>query len=288
VKTVAAQPKLECRLLKTHQEYLDAEQLQRTVWGFPDREIIPLNELVVAQKNGGHVFGAFDRGRMVAFCFGIPGYKDKKVYHYSRMLGVLPEYQDKGLGWLMKLYQRDLCLKQGLDLIRWTFDPLQSRNAFFNIEKLGAILRNYVVNIYGDISGSTFNAGLETDRFVPEWCIKSKRVKAHIEGKVEPISIQEALTLPAGLQAKFNAAGLLEPDAVRVTLKAKTVYAEIPSDIDAIKGRELGLAQRWRFETRKFFTAAFEHGYVATRYSSGTVDGQRRSAYILEKGYKVK
>lgn len=287
MKSLAA-PKLEFRLLKTHQEYLDAEQLQRTVWGFPDREIIPLNELIVAQKNGGHVFGAFDRGRMVAFCFGIPGFKDKKIYHYSRMLGVLPEYQDKGLGWLMKLYQRDLVLKQGLDLIRWTFDPLQSRNAFFNIEKLGAILRDYVVNIYGDISGSTFNAGLETDRFVPEWPVKSKRVRAHIEGKVPPVPIEQAMGLPSGLSARINSAGLLEPDAVRVSLKGKRVYAEIPSDLDAIKGRELALAQRWRFETRKFFTAAFEHGFVVTRYSSGLVGGFRRSVYILEKGYRVK
>jgi predicted GNAT superfamily acetyltransferase len=285
-----AAPKLEMRLLKTHEEYLEAEQIQRTVWGFADREIIPLNELVVAQKNGGHVFGAFENGRMVAFCFGVPGYLNKKVYHYSRMLGVLPEYQDKGLGYKLKLYQRELVSKQGLDLVRWTFDPLQSRNAFFNIEKLGAVIREYVVNIYGDISSSKFNAGLETDRFLPEWWIRSKRVKRHLDDKVEPVAIEEVLvgkSYAAGLEARFNEADLLVPETVRVSLSSKKVYAEVPAEIDVIKGRDLDLARRWRFELRKFFTAAFAHGYVANRFASGVIGERRRSAYLLEKGFKV-
>lgn len=283
--------KLKLRLLKTHGEYLQAEGIQRTVWGFADREIIPLNELVVAQKNGGHVFGAFDGSRMIAFCFGVPGFKNKQVYHYSRMLGVLPEFQDKGLGYDMKLFQRELVLRQGLDLIRWTFDPLQSRNAFFNLEKLGAVIREYVVNIYGDISSSKFNAGLETDRFVPEWPIRSRRVKARLEGKIAPTPIEsvfEGEPYAPGLEARIGAEGRLEPHAVRASLKSRRVYAEVPADIDAIKGVDLDLARRWRFELRKFFLAAFDRGYVATGFSTGDVARRRRSAYLLERGFAVR
>ncbi len=278
--------KHDIRLLKTHEEYLEAEQIQRTVWGFADREIIPLNELVVAQKNGGFVFGAFEAGRMIAFCFGVAGYKDRKVYHYSRMLGVLPEFQDKGLGYEMKLYQRQLVLKQGVPLIRWTFDPLQSRNAFFNIEKLGAVIREYVVNIYGDISSSRFNSGLETDRFVPEWLIRSRRVSDHLAGKIKPIAIEKVFEdkpWAPGIEARFND-DLLEPCAVRVSVGAKKVYAEVPSDIDAIKSRDLELARRWRLELRKFFTAVFSRGYAVTRFASGVIGKHRRSAYLLERG----
>jgi predicted GNAT superfamily acetyltransferase len=277
------------RPLQSHDEYLRAEEIQREVWGFPDREIIPLNELVVAQKNGGHVFGAFDGGRMVAFCFGVPGFKNKKVYHYSRMLGVLPEVRDQGLGYRMKLFQRELCLKQGLDLVRWTFDPLQSRNGFFNVEKLGVVIREYGVNLYGDISGSRFNAGLETDRFVTDWLIRSRRVQERIRGRRPSPDLEEEMASRApGIEARFDASGLAVPDAVRPSVKGRRVYAEIPADIDELRGREMELVRRWRFETRKFFTAVFARGYLVTGFASGSAGGRRRSAYLLERNPSIR
>src|SRR6185503_10872866 len=180
---------MQIRKLATPQEYLEAEEVQRTVWHFPDREIVALNELVVLQKNGGHVFGAFDRGKMIAFCFGSPGYLDGKAYHYSRMLGVMPGYQDSGLGYTLKLKQRDYVLEQGLDLVTWTFDPLQSRNAYLNIEKLGCVISKYTVNLYPE-SNSQFNAGMESDRFSPEWWVASRRVKDRIAGKRIPYDLK--------------------------------------------------------------------------------------------------
>src|SRR5438094_3230336 len=173
---------MEIRKLATPEEYLEAENVQKVVWHFPDREIIPLNELVVMQKNGGHVFGAFDGKKMTSFCFGVPAYKEGTTYHYSRMLGVMPGFQDSGIGYTMKLKQRDYVLQQGIDLVVWTFDPLQSRNAYLNIEKLGCVIREYSVNIYPG-SGSQFNAGMESDRFSPEWWIASRRVKDRIAGR---------------------------------------------------------------------------------------------------------
>lgn len=241
------------RKLKTHEEYLAAEDIQRTVWHFPEREVIPLNELVVAQKNGGHVFGAFEKGRLVAFCFGVPGYKDGKVYHYSRMLGVLPEFQDRGLGHTLKLKQREYVIEQGLDLVRWTFDPLQSRNAYLNIEKLGCVVREYVVNIYGQ-SGSQFNRGLETDRFVPEWWVKSKRVADRLAGRGRP-TMKDALAWEPKLRV------------------------EIPVDIDELKVRDLAAAQRARLETREAFLKAFKKGLAVTGFASD----RARSFYLLEK-----
>lgn len=284
--------KLKFKLLETHDEYMQAEQLQRTVWGFADREVIPLSELVVAQKNGGFVFGAFDsQNKMVGFCFGVPGYKDGQLYHYSRMLGVLPEYQDKGLGHELKLMQRQLVQDQGLKLIRWTFDPLQSRNAFFNIEKLGVIVREYGINVYGTASSSRFNEGLETDRFIPEWWINSKRVREKLGARARGTAVDEVVLWdkwkPA-IETKFNSDGLLEPETTRLNHKSKCVAVEIPDNIGDIKRRSLELAQEWRFETRKVFTALFDKGYTVTGFSTGLVGKKRHSFYLLEKDYKIK
>jgi len=259
------------RRLKTHREYLDAEDIQRIVWHFPEREVIPLNELVVAQKNGGHVLGAFENGRMVAFCFGVPGFRDGRVYHYSRMLGVLPGRQDAGIGRKLKLTQRRLVREQGLDLVKWTFDPLQSRNAYLNIEKLGCVIREYVVNIYGR-SGSRFNRGLDTDRFVVEWWIASKRVADRLAGRAKSPTLDDGLALPPATA---------RPRERRVTI-------EIPSDIDAVKKAGVRRAQAWRFRTRALFLACFRRGYVAHGFATGLDGRERRSLYLLEKGYRVR
>ncbi len=258
------------RKLSTPEDYLAAEQIQREVWHFPWREVIPLNELVVAQKNGGHVFGAFDRGRMVGFCFGVPGFRDGRVYHYSRMLGVLPEYRDSGIGVRLKFQQRRYALDQGLDLVRWTFDPLQSRNAHLNIEKLGCIVREYAVNIYPG-SGSRFNQGLDTDRFVPEWWIRSRRVSERIAGQGRS-TLGETLALPPAAPRSWD----------------RRISVEIPADIDAIKRRDLAQAQEWRRRTRSVFLACFRRGYAIAGFATGRVEGKRRSLYVLEKGIVVR
>jgi predicted GNAT superfamily acetyltransferase len=274
---------MEIRKLETPEEYLEAEAVQRTVWHFPDREIVPLNELVVVQKNGGHVFGAFDRGKMVAFCFGCPAYRDGKVYHYSRMLGVMPGYQDSGIGSQMKLKQREYVRKQGLDLVVWTFDPLQSRNAYLNIEKLGCVIREYSVNLYPE-SGSQFNAGMESDRFSPEWWITSRRVRDRLRGKRLPHDLD---AYACALEARTGPSGFREPVSVRRGQKASRVHIEIPADIDALKKRSLKLAQEWRSATREAFLAYFRRGYVVNGFES-VLGEPRQSFYLLEKGFRVR
>jgi chorismate synthase len=275
---------MEIRKLATPEEYLESENVQKVVWHFPDREIIPLNELVVMQKNGGHVFGAFENGKMTAFCFGVPAFEDGKVYHYSRMLGVMPGYQDSGIGYTMKLKQREYVLKQGIDLVVWTFDPLQSRNAYLNIEKLGCIIQEYAVNIYPG-SGSQFNAGLESDRFSPEWWIATRRVKDRIAGKRTPYELKD---FPAALETRVTDSGWREPAEVRTTQRSRRLSVEIPDDIDALKKDDLALARRWREATREAFLACFKRGYVIHGFASIPEVGRRRSFYLLEKGYRIR
>ena len=266
------------RKLRTHAEYLAAEDIQRIVWRFPEREVIPLNELVVAQRIGGHVLGAFDRSRLVAFCFGIPGFNQGKVFHYSRMTGVLPSYQNSGVGYRLKLAQRHLVLAQGLDLVRWTFDPLQSRNARFNIEKLGCVIDEYLVNVYG-ASGSRFNAGLETDRFVPKWWIRSKRVRDRLSGRAKSVPIGEGFaSYPALIETTFRK-NLPRPGRVLGPPRGKRASVEIPADIDAVKKSDVALARAWRKATRTAFRALFARGFAVTGFSVG----EGRSLYLLER-----
>ncbi len=274
---------MDIRKLRSPGEYLEAERIQRRVWRFPDREIIPLNELVALQKNGGHVFGAFEKGRMVSFCFGCPAYRGGKAYHYSRMLGTLPGRRDSGIGHRMKLRQREYVLEQGLDLVVWTFDPLQSRNAYFNLEKLGAVAREYLVNFYPG-SGSRFNRGLEADRLTVEWWIASRRVKERVAGK-RPEHDPEAYA-PA-LETRANAGGWREPVRIRRSLRGPHVRLEIPDDIDALKADDLRLARLWRRRTREVFRSLFGRGYAALGFVSRPEGKGRRSFYLLEKGVRI-
>lgn len=275
---------MEIRKLATPEEYLEAERLQHAVWNFPEREIIPLNELVALQKHGGHVFGAFDGRVLAAFCFGMPAYRDGKAYHYSRMLGVLPGRQDSGIGYKMKLQQRQYVLKQGLDLVVWTFDPLQSRNAYLNIEKLGCVIREYLVNFL-PASGSRFNEGLESDRFTAEWWIASRRAKDSIAGRKRGYRLED---FAPAIATRVSEAGWREPVDVSVNPRKPRIAVEIPDDIDALKKDDLPLAQRWREATRSAFVSAFRKGYVAHGFVGVPEIGRRRSFYLLEKGYRVR
>jgi predicted GNAT superfamily acetyltransferase len=151
---------------------------------------------VTATKIGGQVFGAYDGARMAGFCLAIPGIKsaagaksrtkgdleikENQSYLHSHMLGVLKEYRDAGVGRMLKLEQRTDALTRGIQLIEWTFDPLEIKNAYFNIERLGAIVRRFVLNQYGTTS-SKLHGGLPTDRCVAEWQLASPRVKAILD-----------------------------------------------------------------------------------------------------------
>ncbi len=163
------------RALSGRHEFADAVNLQRMIWGWEDLDILPVRFFVVASDIGGQILGAFDDNFLCGFCVAIPGVRAaQRPYLHSHMLGVLPEYRDSGAGRMLKLAQREDALARGFDLVEWTFDPLEIKNAYFNVEKLGAIIRRYLPNHYG-ITTSRLQGGLPTDRCVAEWHLNRPR-----------------------------------------------------------------------------------------------------------------
>jgi predicted GNAT superfamily acetyltransferase len=156
-------------------------ELQRLVWKCSDLDIVPDTVFVVAAKTGGQVIGGFDGELPVGFVLAFPAVSDGKVYLHSHMLAVLPKYQNQGVGRRLKLAQREDALARNIELIVWTFDPLQVKNAHFNIARLGAIVRQYIPDLYGHTS-SPLHHGLPTDRLVAEWWLRSKRVQDVLAG----------------------------------------------------------------------------------------------------------
>jgi predicted GNAT superfamily acetyltransferase len=171
--------------------------LQKEVWNFTDAELIPLRMFVVAEKVGGQVMGAFAGSDMVGFALSVPGTRDGHIYLHSHMLAVRKDQRNGGLGRRLKLLQREEALSRGIELIEWTFDPLEIKNAYLNIEKLGAITRRYNINQYG-ITSSPLQGGLPSDRLIAEWWLKSKRVETLLStGKNPPSKIEMKIEVPA-------------------------------------------------------------------------------------------
>ena len=190
---------IEIRPLFQLDEFAEVVRLQEAIWGFDPTDLLPMRFMVVLTKVGGQVFGAYHGGRMIAFCFAMPGIKPgPKPYLHSHMLGVLPEFRDAGVGRRLKLRQREEAIARGIPLIEWTFDPLELKNAFFNIERLGAIVRRYVPNQYG-ITASPLHGGIPTDRCYAEWWLDSPRVKMVISGDPRNLVPEEKIAYPTDI-----------------------------------------------------------------------------------------
>lgn len=184
------------RLCTTLQELEECVCIQRDVWNFSDSELVPSDVFIVAQKTGGQVMGAFDGERQVGFTLAFIAAHGQQLYLHSHFAAVLPEYQGGGVGRLLKLAQRDDALRRGIELIEWTFDPLALMNAHFNLNRLGAIVRHYVPNVYG-VTSSPLHGNIPTDRFVAEWWLESPRVVARSKNQTAPAeSIDVKVTLP--------------------------------------------------------------------------------------------
>jgi len=171
--------------------------LQKEVWNFSDADLVPLRMFVVAEKVGGQVIGAFADKEMIGFALSVPGARAGHSYLHSHMLAVRKQHQNAGVGRRIKLFQREDGLARGFELIEWTFDPLEIKNAYLNIEKLGAVARRYTVNQYG-ITSSPLQGGLPTDRLVAEWWLKSKRVERLLQtGKRPRVETLTTISVPA-------------------------------------------------------------------------------------------
>jgi predicted GNAT superfamily acetyltransferase len=178
------------------EEFKACVQLQKEVWGYPDPDVVPHRVFIVAQKIGGHVMGAFDGERMVGFAMALPGISGGKSYLHSHMLAVHPEYRNRGIGRRLKLSQRDEALGRGIRRMEWTFDPLEIKNSFLNVAKLGAIARRYAPNFYG-VSSSRLHGQVPTDRLYAEWWLDSEWVRSALDGKpaVSP-AVEQEIVVP--------------------------------------------------------------------------------------------
>lgn len=270
------------RRLETLEDYQAVEQVEREAWAITDpRDFVPLHVLLTAQKNGGLVAGAFDRdGTMLGFIFGFLGMTtDGRLKHCSHMAAVLPRAQGREIGYRLKLFQREEVLKQGIELITWTYDPLQRINARLNIAKLGAIARTYYPNLYGTMT-SGVNAGVPSDRFEVEWWLQSDSVRARLEGRHAPLRLADLLAegVPFALQGVQTEQGYAPQSLPYAELHA-AYLVEIPYDFNALKRESLALAQAWRHESRQVFSALFKRGYILREFLSA----EGRAIYFLTR-----
>ena len=220
--------------------------LQKEIWNFSDAELVPLRMFVVAEKVGGQVMGAFEGSEMVAFALSVPGTRSGHIYLHSHMLAVRKEHRNGGLGRRLKLLQRDDALARGIELIEWTFDPLEIKNAYLNIERLGAISRRYNINQYG-ITSSPLQGGLPSDRLIAEWWLKSNRVETLLKmGKNPPFGRESAIDVPAQIY-EWKAAAETRRKAQQLQERNREEFLRAFADGLAVMGYERDSAANGKF-----------------------------------------
>ncbi len=252
---------IEVRPLKTDREFRACEEIQREIWG----QLGCSAELLrVTQKYGGVLLGSFRGREVVGFLFAFLARRRGKLIHWSHMMAIREGFRDRGLGLRMKLLHRRLALKQGLRSICWTFDPLESRNAFLNLVRLGATVEEYAPDCYGDFP-SAIEKGLPSDRFVANWRIASRGVEHALQGKRPGLRLDPILH-PVN-ETRLNARGFPENVRIHWNRSERQVAVEIPAETDAMRSASLDLARRWRIETRRIFQAYLAYGYRVTRFS---------------------
>jgi predicted GNAT superfamily acetyltransferase len=197
--------------------------LQQEVWNFSDAELVPLRLFVVAEKVGGQVIGAYQGSDLVGFGVAVPGFRNGHSYLHSHMVGVRKDLRNSGLGRKIKFFQRDEALERGFELVEWTFDPLEIKNSYLNVERLGAIARRYTINQYG-ITSSPLQGGLPTDRLVAEWWLKSGRVEDVVNGRPRPSFVaQERIGVPGSIY-DWKADPALRTHALEVQRKNRDLF----------------------------------------------------------------
>ncbi len=239
-------PAIQIRAPQDAQEMRFGVDLQKQIWGYAEIDTVPDQMFIVARESGGHVLFAFDQDEPIGFALAFAAIDEGTIYLHSHMVGVLPGYQNRGVGRLLKLAQRDDAIARGINLIEWTFDPLQLRNAHFNLVRLGAVVRRYIPNLYGRTS-SPLHGGLPTDRLVAEWWIQSTRVADTLDGK-------------------------------SVTAASNGVRVSLPSTIREICVANVQEAERIQKRVREEFERRLAEGRSAVGFEFDA----KQSSYILE------
>jgi len=288
------------RDLTTLEDYAQVVELERRIWGVGYGDVVPVPILAVSVLRGGILIGAFTsvpaRGasafaeatadksaeHMVAFVYSLPGIKHGRTTQWSHMLGVLEEHRNDGTGRQLKLLQRERTLAMGLELIEWTYDPMQALNAHLNFTKLGVIVEEYEENVYGT-SSSPLHKGNPTDRFVAEWWIAKPHVERRLQGGGAALTLRtdEVATAPAVNRARPDG-DWHTCDAVNLALDARRVRVEIPMHFTEMLSGAPEKAMEWRLATREIFTTYFGRGYRAVDFFLDRPG--RKGSYLLAQG----
>ena len=249
------------------------------MWTLNDLDVTPVTQLVAVRHAGGQLIGARDGQTLVGFVYGFVGLERGRTIHHSHMLAVKPAYRNRDVGHKLKLAQRDRVLAQGINRITWTFDPLQSVNAYFNICKLGVVSDTYKVNFYGPETSSVLHR-LGTDRLWVTWLLDSDRVQQRLEGT----SARREIDSHATPLVAVDAEGWPRELAFKTALAGAQTFIEIPSDINSVQRENSEQATRWREVTRRGFTEAFAAGFHVADFFRQSRSGQSVGVYVLSQG----
>ncbi|MFQ3534522.1 MAG: GNAT family N-acetyltransferase [Aggregatilineales bacterium] len=280
------------RPLKTLEELQAVEALQRLVWDDPTT-VIYRHMLISLARNGGSILGALQGDQLIGFIISYLGLEAPESERpamanlklVSQRMAVRPEYRGMGVGYELKLAQRNLAIELGIRLITWTFDPLLSRNAHLNIRKLGAIGQVYYRDYYGSDASALVKLH-SSDRLLAEWWVTSNRVEQRINGRRASLTLQQYLEGNANIlnPTTVNTQGLPVPAKHTEQLHSTLALVEIPTDYDAILSCDLDLAYAWRAHSREVLEQLLNDGYAVTDFIHGTYEGRERSFYVLSYG----
>jgi predicted GNAT superfamily acetyltransferase len=257
------------RDLATLDDFAAVVDLERRIWGPGYDDVVPAPILAISVHRGGILIGAYDADRMVGFVYSLPGIKHGKPTQWSHMLGVVDEFRQAGVGYQLKLLQRGRALAMGLDLIEWTYDPLQAANAHLNFTKLGVVVEEYLENVYGE-SASPLHQGNPTDRFVAEWFIRESR-PANWATRAPAESVAVNRTVMSG--------EWLESIDVDLSSTAPSLVVEIPMGFTDMLARAPDRAMAWRVCTRAIFTTYLDRGYRVVAFFLNKA--ARKGTYLL-------
>ena len=249
------------------------EELQKEVWGVPDLDVVPLTQLVAAKASGGVLLGAFDNKILIGFAYGFAGFEHGRATHHSHMLAVKPAYRSHSVGYRLKLAQRDFVLAQGIGEMTWTFDPLQSVNAYFNFNRLSVVSKRYLVDFYGADAASFLHRN-GTDRLWVTWPVVSRRVEERLKNPAVTREYGEGESL-----VEVGENNIPRYHDVNFANLGDVAFIEIPARIKEIERRSLELAADWREATRMAFTKAIDAGFVVIDFVRGGENGK----YVLSR-----
>lgn len=281
--------KIRIRKLREISDFEKLLDIQRIIWNHDETDLTPVHQFCVSYRMGAILLGAFVDGVMAGFVYAFPALDGKKCWQHSHLLAVLPKFQGYGIGKRLKWAQRREAMKQGIDIITWTYDPLQAKNANLNLHALGVKSRNYFPNFYGFTPSLCLAPDIPTDRLLVEWRLGENRVLDRQKGMgmkdgergggrmrrsapLDPEAMPKALGRGESMEGPFPM-----PAPPKMNIRERVVLAEVPPDVNALKPYPAVIAS-WQTGLRRVMQNYFKRGYAADDFLFG-----ERCFYVLKK-----